>query len=100
MRYWLPTHLSADGPVCITLVYLYDEVALDADNVLKPIQDALVGLAFSDDSVVTDIVVRKRQLGGTFDLSRVSPTLIEGFESGGEFLYVHVADAPPQGQLI
>jgi hypothetical protein len=26
--------------------------------------------------------------------------LIEGFAYGGEFVYVHVSDAPPQEQLI
>lgn len=46
MRYWTSSHLPADGLVCITLGYLYDEVALDVDNILKPIQDALVGLYF------------------------------------------------------
>ena len=100
MRHWLPAQAPADGPLCITLVYLYSEVALDVDNSIKPIQDALVGLVFSDDSMVTDVIGRKRQLGGVFDLSGVSPVLIEGFESGGEFVYVHVADAPPQEQLI
>jgi crossover junction endodeoxyribonuclease RusA len=70
------------------------------DNILKPIQDALVGLVFSDDSIVTDAISRRRQLGGTFDLSRVSPVLIEGFEYGDEFVYVHIADAPPQEQLL
>jgi hypothetical protein len=86
--------------VCITLVYLYDEAALDVDNIIKPIQDALVGLAFPDDSMVTDVISRRRQLGGTFDLSRASPVLIEGFEYGDEFVYVHIADAPSQEQLI
>ena len=99
MRYWTSVHLPADGPVCITLVYLYDEVVLDADNIIKPIQDALIGLAFLDDSMVTDIIIRRRQLGGTFDLSRASPRLIEGFEYGDEFVYVHIADAL-QEQLI
>ena len=99
-RYWLPTHAAANGPVCITLVYLYDEAALDIDNIIKPIQDALVGLAFPDDSLVTDAVIRRRQLRGTFDLSVVSPVLIEGFECGDEFVYVHIGDAPPQEQLI
>jgi hypothetical protein len=79
---------------------LYDEVALDVDNFLKPIQDALVGLAFSDDSVITDVIIRRRQLRGTFDLSRASSVLIEGFEYGDEFVYVHVGDAPSQEQLI
>jgi crossover junction endodeoxyribonuclease RusA len=99
-RYWSSTYVPANGPVCITLVYLYDEVALDVDNFLKPIQDALVGLAFLDDSVITDVIIRRRQLRGTFDLSRVSSVLIEGFEYGDEFVYVHVGDAPSQEQLI
>src|SRR5262245_5146849 len=93
-QYWSTTHVPANGPVCITLVYLYDEVALDVDNFLKPIQDALVGLAFSDDSIVTDAISRRRQLGGTFDLSRASPVLIEGFEYGAEFVDVHIAVDP------
>ncbi len=83
-RYWTSTHVPANGPVCITLVYLYDEAALDVDNFIKPIQDALAGLAFSDDSVITDVVIRRRQLRGTFDLSRASSVLIEGFEYGDE----------------
>jgi Holliday junction resolvase RusA-like endonuclease len=37
-------------------IYLYDEVVLDADNIIKPIQDALIGLAFLDDALVTDII--------------------------------------------
>ncbi len=100
IRYWSSTHAPADGPVCITFVYLYDEAALDVDNIIKPIQDALVGLAFPDDSLVTDIISRRRQLRGAFNLSRASPVLIEGFEYGDEFVYVHVGDAPPQEQLI
>lgn len=67
---------------------------------IKPIQDALVGLAFPDDSLVTDVMSRRRQLRGTFDLSRAPAVLIEGFEYGGEFVYVHVGDAPPQEQLV
>jgi crossover junction endodeoxyribonuclease RusA len=92
--------MPADSPVCITLVYLYDEVALDVDNVIKPIQDALVGLAFPDDSLITDAIIRRRQLRGRFDLSGVPSVLIEGFEYGDEFVYVHIGDAPPQEQLV
>jgi crossover junction endodeoxyribonuclease RusA len=87
-RYWQPTHAPADGPVCVTLIYLSDEAALDVDNFIKPIQDALVGLAFLDDALVTDVIIRRRQLRGTFDLTRVSPVLVEGFEYGDEFVYV------------
>jgi crossover junction endodeoxyribonuclease RusA len=100
MRYWTSSHLPAVGPLCITLVYLYDEAALDVDNILKPIQDALIGLVFFDDSIITDAISRRRQLGGTFDLSRASSVLIEGFEFGDEFVYIHISDAPPQDQLL
>jgi crossover junction endodeoxyribonuclease RusA len=99
-RSWGPVHGPADGPVCVTLIYLYDEVALDVDNILKPIQDALVGLVFPDDSLVTDVIIRRRELRGTFDLTQVSSVLVEGFEYGNEFVYVWIGDAPPQEQLL
>ena len=66
---------------------------MDVDNIIKPIQDALIGLVFSDDSIVADVVSRRRQLGGMFDLTGVSPVLVEGFEHGGEFVYIHIADS-------
>lgn len=100
IRYWTSSHLPADGPVCITLIYLYKDIALDVDNVIKPIQDALVGLAFANDSIVTDVIIRRRKLGADFKLIGASSVLIEGLEDGAEFVYVHIADAPPQEQLI
>ena len=93
-------HIPTSEPVSITLAYLYEEVPLDVDNIIKPILDALVDLAYLDDSLITDAVIRRRCLQGTFDLSRVSPILIEGFEHGGEFVYVQVSNTPPQEQLI
>lgn len=99
-RYWTSSHELADGPTCITLVYLYDEAALDVDNIIKPIQDALIGLVFSDDSIATDVISRRRQLGGIFDLSQASSVLIEGFAHGNEFVYVYISNAPPQEQLL
>lgn len=98
-RRWPADQSPAQCPICLTLIYLYDEAALDVDNIIKPIQDALVGVAFPDDALVTDAISRRRNLRGTFDLTRASPVLIEGFEHGDEFVYVHVGDAPPQEQL-
>jgi crossover junction endodeoxyribonuclease RusA len=70
------------------------------NNIIKPIQDALVGLVFPDDSLVTDVIIRRRELRGTFDLTGVSSVLVEGFDYGNEFVYVWIGDAPPQEQLI
>ena len=99
-RFWSERDTVREGAVCLTLVYLCEESPLDLDNIIKPIQDALVGVAFPDDSLVTDLIGRRRRLGETFDFNRVSPVLIRGFEPGGEFVYVHVGDAPPQEQLL
>ena len=36
---------------------MYDEVRLDADNIVKPILDGIMGIVFDDDSVVTGMIV-------------------------------------------
>jgi len=81
------------------VLYLYDEVALDVDNILKPIHDALIGVIFEDDSIVTDVEIRRRWRGATFTLNAVSPVLAAGLELGREFVYVSLADAPAQDVL-
>jgi crossover junction endodeoxyribonuclease RusA len=96
---WKPAHSLATAPVSITVIYLYDEVALDVDNIVKPIMDALIGLTFDDDSLVTDATIRRRHLRGMFRLEGVSPTLAAGFELDREFVYVLLVDAPPQDEL-
>ena len=87
------------GPTAIRILYFYDEAALDTDNVVKPIQDALKGVLIEDDSVVTDIEVRRRWLRTDFTLRDPSPALIEGLELQTEFVYVLVSDAPEQDVL-
>lgn len=68
----------------LTLVYLYDSDPVDTDNIIKPIQDALVGLIYDDDLLVTDVESHRRPLTGTFDLTRCPGALIQGIVSGAE----------------
>ena len=89
----------ATQPVAVRVLYLYEEVGLDVDNILKPIQDALIGVILDDDSVVTDVEIRRRWLGTTFTLNAVSPVLAAGLELGREFVYVSLTDAPAQDVL-
>lgn len=89
----------ATEPVALRLLYLYDEAALDVDNILKPIQDALVGILLTDDSVITDVEIRRRWRGTTFTLNAVTPVLAAGLALGREFVYVMLSDAPPQDIL-
>jgi crossover junction endodeoxyribonuclease RusA len=89
----------ATAPVAISLLYFYDEVGLDVDNILKPIQDALIGIILEDDAVVTDVELRRRWRRTTFTLNAVSPVLAAGLELGREFVYVALTDAPAQDVL-
>lgn len=89
----------ATEPVALRLLYFYDEAALDTDNILKPIQDALVGVLLEDDSIITDVEIRRRWRGTTFTLNEVSPTLAAGLALGREFVYVAVSEAPAQDVL-
>jgi Holliday junction resolvase RusA-like endonuclease len=93
-----PRELATD-PVALRLLYLYDEAALDVDNILKPIQDALIGILFEDDSVITDVEIRRRWLRTTFTLNVVSPVLAAGLALGSEFVCVVLSDAPAQDVL-
>lgn len=93
-----PRELATE-PVALRLLYLYDEAALDADNILKPIQDALIGVLVADDSVITDVEIRRRWLRTTFTLNDVSPVLAAGIALGREFVYVALSDAPAQDVL-
>jgi crossover junction endodeoxyribonuclease RusA len=97
---WTAEHTRAEGRVSMTLLYLYEEAALDADNIIKPIQDALVGVAFDDDSRVCDVRVLRRSLKSAFKLDGVTPILATAFDAAAEFVYVLVEDAPAEDQLL
>lgn len=84
----------------LQVTYFYDAVGMDVDNIVKPIQDAIIGLAYIDDEQVTDILVRKRNLSGNFRIDNLSPILVEGLDRGHEFLHVLVIDAPAQEILL
>lgn len=80
----------------LQVTYFYDLIAIDVDNIVKPIQDALIGLAYVDDVQVTDLLVRKRNLSGNFKVENTTSTLAEGFARGNEFLHIVIMDAPDQ----
>ena len=95
-KYWSSEQKTAMGDVMLQITYFYDAVTMDVDNIVKPIQDAIIVLAYVDDDQVTDILVRKRNLSGNFKVENMTPTLAEGFARGSEFLYIVVTDAPNQ----
>jgi crossover junction endodeoxyribonuclease RusA len=88
--------------VKIKVTYYHDgpAVRMDNDNLVKPIQDALNGLVYVDDGLITDTVLRKTDLNGRFQVRGMSPVLAEGFSNGEEFLHIQIEAAPDHGELL
>jgi crossover junction endodeoxyribonuclease RusA len=99
-KYWSSEQKTATGLVMLQITYFYDSVQIDIDNIVKPIQDAIKGLAYVDDNQVSDLLVRKRNLSGNFRIENMTSTLTEGFARGNEFLHIVVIDAPNQEVII
>ncbi len=81
------------GDLHLTLIYLCDESPPDVDNIIKPIQDAMVGLVFDDDSQIADVESHRRFLNGTFDLTALPQLVLAGVASQKECVYVSVSDS-------
>jgi hypothetical protein len=81
------------GPLQLTLVYLYDGPRADADNIIKPIQDALSGVIFSDDTLVTDVESHLRPLSTTFEAARLPQPLLAHLATKSEGVYLRLSRA-------
>lgn len=95
-KYWLSDQQASTEEIMLQVTYFYDSIAMDVDNIVKPIQDAIIGLAYIDDNQVTDVLVRKRNLSGNFRIKNMTSILAEGFSRGNEFLHIIVINAPDQ----
>ena len=77
----------------LTLIYLCDDDPVDVDNIIKPIQDALVGTIYNDDLLISDVESHRRPLTGTFDITKYPALLVNGILSGVECVYVRITDS-------
>lgn len=93
-RTW-PRPVASERALEIALVYLFACDPVDTDNIVKPIQDALVGLIYDDDALITDVGSHRRMLTGSFDLTRCPDALIRGIVSGAECVYVRICTSRP-----
>jgi crossover junction endodeoxyribonuclease RusA len=66
-----------------------DVAAADLDNIVKPIQDALQGIAYADDRQVVDLVASMRRKGSPGPLP-LTPVLADGFNGGSDFVHIVV----------
>ncbi|MDV3348107.1 RusA family crossover junction endodeoxyribonuclease [Leptothoe sp. LEGE 181152] len=87
---WQGTPLTEDG-LRLTLVYLCDDAPADIDNVIKPIQDALVGVVFADDFQITDVDSHRRFLSEEIDITHLPSLLLQGLVLSQECVYIRVS---------
>jgi crossover junction endodeoxyribonuclease RusA len=73
------------------LVYLCNDSPADIDNIIKPIQDALVGVVYADDSLISDVDSHRRFLSDAIDVTNLPPLLVEGITVGEECIYIRVS---------
>jgi len=94
--------MPLDSSMKITVVYFHDGdwTRMDNDNLLKPIQDALIGLVYQDDNQITDSAVRKTSLDGAFFVRGMPLILAEGFAHGYEFIYLRIEAAPDHREFL
>jgi crossover junction endodeoxyribonuclease RusA len=98
---WPVGERPASLKVQFHLIYFHegDQIRLDGDNLVKPIQDALNGLVYLDDRQITKSVIEKWPIDGPFKVRRMSSEIANGLVDGEEFLYVRVEEAPAHGEF-
>lgn len=100
-RVWDLRRRPLAEPLRIIVTYYHEgpEIRLDNDNMVKPIQDALNGLVYEDDCLITDTELRKTCVDGKFKLRGLSEVLAQAFVRGSEFVHIRVERAPDHGDL-
>lgn len=75
----------------VAYFYVYAPAG-DLDNIVKPIQDALKGLAYADDIQVVDLVASMRRKAVS-DRVPMTPALAGGFVAGSDFVHIVVDES-------
>ncbi|WP_407306376.1 RusA family crossover junction endodeoxyribonuclease [Desulfosporosinus sp. SB140] len=91
--YWPTGDAASKEQLVIRITYYFDTASPDVDNIVKPIQDALIGLVYEDDNQITDSISRKRDINGAYKIRGVSKVIAEGFCTGNDFLHIKVYEA-------
>jgi len=88
--YWNAGDQPSKDELTIVVTNFYETAAPDVDNIVKPIQDALIGLVYGDDNQITDCYARKRKIDGAFKVKLLSRALADGFVNYIDFIHVKV----------
>jgi crossover junction endodeoxyribonuclease RusA len=94
----------AGQPPCMVAVELRithyaEKLGADMDNLIKPIQDALQGIAYVNDRVVKDVTGNWRNIDAPFRLRYIARPLADAFSDGRPFVHVRLWLAPDEEDL-
>jgi Holliday junction resolvase RusA-like endonuclease len=100
-RRWPVGAVPVSSEIRIVVQYFHEKprTLIDGDNLLKPIQDALIGLVYDDDRQIIDAVTQKRPIDDPFFVRYISMVLAEGFAQGDEFVYVRVEQLTDRARI-
>ena len=74
----------------IVITYYYEGQTPDIDNIIKPIQDALIGIVYVDDNQIADTRSRKKEINGSYKIRNASFAIVQAFSNGSEFIHVKI----------
>jgi crossover junction endodeoxyribonuclease RusA len=99
-RLWKDIPLSVALKITVAYYHEGTEVLMDNDNMIKPIQDALNGLLYIDDRLITDTVIRKTPIDSPIRARGASLTLLRAYSKGREFLHIQIDHSPDHTQTL
>lgn len=101
-RRWPADDAPITESVELIVTYYHEKPAIrmDNDNMVKPIQDALIGLVYQNDHQVTDTRLRKTSLDGAFQVRGMSMVLAEAFSRDREFLHIVLKTQPDHAEIL
>lgn len=76
--------------VNIVITYYYEGSTPDIDNIIKPIQDALIDVIYLDDSQISDTRSRKKNIDSSYRIRNASLQIVQAFSNGTEFIHVKI----------
>jgi hypothetical protein len=87
---WPERRNPIEVAVELRITHYGERRVIDMDNLIKPVQDALQGIAYVDDRQVKDVTGNFRDIDGRYSLRYISPCLSAAFSHGREFVHVRV----------
>ena len=97
--HWSPDRTPLDVAVELRITHYGERQAIDLDNMIKPIQDALQGIVYRNDRQVREVTGRWRSIDGHYPLRYISRRLSAAFSRGDEFVHVEVWLAREGGEM-